>query len=233
MPSKLKLATVIGLSLAALAATPAFGFRGGAPAGFSGSMGDSGFSCLLCHGEMPGTGMIEILGAPANYEANGIYTLTVRVSDPDKLGAGFQLAAEDSAAMSAGDFTIIDSNTQFADGLLAWVTHTGAGVNESVFNWAAMGNSFEYTVEWQAPSSDVGPITFYAAGNAINNDFTSAGDHAYITNVTSNFNDCPWDLTGSGSVGSADLGALLGQWGDPYGSSELAALLGSWGPCPK
>ncbi|TVQ33694.1 MAG: hypothetical protein EA376_01565 [Phycisphaeraceae bacterium] len=43
--------------------------------------------------------------------------------------------------------------------------------------------------------------------------------------------DCPWDLSGDGQVGSADLGVLLGQWGTTYGASDLAELLGSWGPC--
>ncbi|MEC9372186.1 MAG: hypothetical protein VYC34_00005, partial [Planctomycetota bacterium] len=53
---------------------------------------------------------------------------------------------------------------------------------------------------------------------------------------------CPADLDGDGVVGSADLGALLGAWGQPgpadfdasggVGSEDLGVLLGSWGPCP-
>ncbi|MEC9373540.1 MAG: hypothetical protein VYC34_06840 [Planctomycetota bacterium] len=53
---------------------------------------------------------------------------------------------------------------------------------------------------------------------------------------------CPADLDGDGAVGSADLGALLGAWGQPdpadfdgsgsVGSEDLGVLLGSWGPCP-
>ncbi|TVQ31479.1 MAG: hypothetical protein EA376_09380 [Phycisphaeraceae bacterium] len=59
---------------------------------------------------------------------------------------------------------------------------------------------------------------------------------------------CPWDLTGSGSIGAADLAGVLGCWGtytpaDPceaadftntgdVGSADLANLLGNWGPCP-
>jgi len=46
-------------------------------------------------------------------------------------------------------------------------------------------------------------------------------------------NNCPWDLTGNGSVGSADLASLLSDWGNPYGSSQLADLLSNWGPCPN
>jgi hypothetical protein len=55
---------------------------------------------------------------------------------------------------------------------------------------------------------------------------------------------CPWDLDGSGSVGTADLLDLLSQWGtDPggppdfdgdmnVGTSDLLELLSNWGPCP-
>ncbi|TVQ32734.1 MAG: hypothetical protein EA376_05055 [Phycisphaeraceae bacterium] len=57
---------------------------------------------------------------------------------------------------------------------------------------------------------------------------------------------CPADLSGDGSVGSADLAILLGCWGKVsgacagadltgdtlVGSADLAFLLGNWGPCP-
>ncbi len=43
---------------------------------------------------------------------------------------------------------------------------------------------------------------------------------------------CPWDLDGSGTVGIADLLALLAAWGDPWGIKDLLAILGNWGPCP-
>lgn len=59
---------------------------------------------------------------------------------------------------------------------------------------------------------------------------------------------CVADLNGDGSVGPADLGMLLGSWGDPgcggsspcsadlngdgvVGPADLGAMLGSWGPC--
>ncbi len=56
---------------------------------------------------------------------------------------------------------------------------------------------------------------------------------------------CPWDLDGSGSVGTADLLDLLSQWGDNpggppdfdgdgnVGTSDLLELLANWGRCPK
>ena len=55
---------------------------------------------------------------------------------------------------------------------------------------------------------------------------------------------CPWDLDSSGTVGAADLLALLASWGPckdcpadfddngTVGASDLLALLANWGPCP-
>jgi hypothetical protein len=53
--------------------------------------------------------------------------------------------------------------------------------------------------------------------------------------------NCPADLNGDGSVGSADLTILLAAWGTPgpgdlngdgsVGSADLTILLAAWGPC--
>ena len=52
---------------------------------------------------------------------------------------------------------------------------------------------------------------------------------------------CPADLTGDGTVDGADLGILLGNWGNPgttdltgdstTDGADLGLLLGAWGPC--
>jgi hypothetical protein len=55
--------------------------------------------------------------------------------------------------------------------------------------------------------------------------------------------DCPWDLDGNGSVGTADLLDLLSQWGTfpggppdfdggGVGTSDLLEMLSNWGQCP-
>ena len=53
---------------------------------------------------------------------------------------------------------------------------------------------------------------------------------------------CPWDLDGSGSVGTSDLLALFAQWGTAgpadfnsdgvVNTSDLLILFANWGPCP-
>ncbi|MCH8825266.1 MAG: hypothetical protein IH984_17355 [Planctomycetes bacterium] len=52
---------------------------------------------------------------------------------------------------------------------------------------------------------------------------------------------CPWDLDGSGSVGTSDLLELFAQWGSAgpadfdesgsVGTSDLLILFANWGPC--
>ena len=43
----------------------------------------------------------------------------------------------------------------------------------------------QWTFKWTAPTNDVGPITFYAAGNAANGDFSTSGDYIYTQKATS------------------------------------------------
>lgn len=230
-----------------LGVAPALAFRAGPPAAHNGSPQSGGFSCRLCHGNAVGGGSVQILGAPTEYEPNKVYNLTVRVADPAKLGAGFQLSVENGAG-HVGTLILSDTtNTRFAatkDSQNVWAEHTLTGVANTVAGWAAMGQSAQYNVRWQAPATDVGTVTFYAAGNAINNSFTNAGDTIYLTNVsaTAAAAPCPADLNGDGQVNSADLASLLGAWGPGTGdadlngdgqvnSADLAALLGGWGPC--
>ena len=70
------------------------------------------------------------------------------------------------------------------------------------------------------------------------------------TSVDADFNGlpdeclpCPADFTGDHAVNGADLGRLLGSWGQSdvpadlnadgtVGGADLGILLGAWGPCP-
>ncbi len=161
--------------------------RSGAAAGYNGSIASSGLTCMECH--TPGTGgggEVEILGVPAQYENSMVYDLTVRVSDAAQVGGGFQISAEDASGNRAGDLTLTDAGrTKYSGSSHHFVTHTSDGVDDSIANWAANGNSVEYPVRWTAPGSAMGAITFYAAGNAINDNFLTTGDYIYLTQVPS------------------------------------------------
>ena len=162
----------------------AFAFRSGPPPGRNGSTASLGASCIGCHSAGVGES-VEILGVPTTYEANTTYNLTVRIADAAQAGAGFQLSVEDDAGTHVGTLVITDAtNTQPNGG---WVNHTFTGVDNSVTNWSGLGNSAEYNVDWVSPASNVGAVTFWAAGNAINNDSSLNGDHVYLTNVSATF----------------------------------------------
>lgn len=171
------------LAVVAFAASQAMAYRAGPPSNRTGSLDSGGDSCTQCHGSAVGSGSVEILGVPFAYTLNQTYDLTVRISDPDQLGAGFQLSVEDAIGTPVGTLSVIDAiNTQLNTPY--YINHTLDGVDNSVAAWAGNGNSADYQVRWQAPASSVGPITFWAAGNAINNNLNSTGDIVYLTNVT-------------------------------------------------
>ena len=77
------------------------------------------------------------------------------------------------------------ANTQQASGDANYITHTAAGVADSIANWAANGNSYDYNFQWQAPAGS-DSVVFWAAGNAINNDVDTTGDIIYLGTVQSN-----------------------------------------------
>lgn len=181
-----------------LFASPSLGFRSGPPAGANGSTASFGASCQGCHGATAGGGSVQILGAPTTYTPNTIYNISVRVADPAQLGAGFQLSVEDAAGIHRGTLILTAPTLTQHNG--GWVNHTSSGVNNAVANWGASGNSATYNMQWQAPATDLGALTFWAAGNAINNNFSSSGDIIYLTSVSATFSGgtgaCCNDSTG-------------------------------------
>ncbi len=181
---------LLGLTICAWVSQSAWAFRGGPPSGRTGGPANGGSTCRSCHGSTIGTGSVEILGAPDNYQANGVYDLAVRVSDPTKLGAGFQISVEDSTGNHIGTLSLIDpANTQLNTAF--YVDQTFDGVAAAVSGWAANGNSASFPVRWTAPSTDMGTVTFWAAGNAINNNFSSTSDIIYLTSKSASFASVP------------------------------------------
>ncbi|MGD2109238.1 MAG: hypothetical protein PVI86_07585 [Phycisphaerae bacterium] len=178
--------------------------RGGPPQGVNGSIASGGDSCLMCHISLLGSGSLDIIGAPTAYAINETYDLTVRITDPVQAGAGFQISVEDSVGQHVGTLLLTDPvNTQFNTGDANWVNHTETGVDNAVADWAAMGDAAEYHLQWQAPAYNAGALTFWAAGNAINNDFSSSGDRIYLTSETAAF-----DVTSVPTVSQWGLTAL-------------------------
>lgn len=160
--------------------------------GRTGGPANGGANCRSCHGNNVGSGSVEILGAPTSYRANEVYDLVVRVSDPDKAGAGFQISVEDSLGNHIGTLSVLDAvNTTLNGDDPVYLNHTSSGVDASVTGWVSNGNSASFPVRWTAPSTDMGTVTFYAAGNAINNNSSAGGDNIYLTSRSASFQAIP------------------------------------------
>lgn len=182
----MRIVRVAGLGLSALFAvtTSVEARRNGPPTGVTGSVASAGFTCAICHGGTGFSGSVQILGAPAQYQPSIIYNLTVRIADAEQVGGGFQLSAEAPDGTFVGTLIASDPlHTQLNINDPGFIEHNNDGVDNSVNNWAALGGAAEYQIQWQAPAADAGPVTFWAAANAINNNFSPSGDHVYTTSI--------------------------------------------------
>ncbi len=154
----------------------AMAYSGGPPAGYA---GNNGSYCTQCHssfGLNSGDGMLD-LTQMTEYTPGETYTMEVMLSDQGQNRWGFQVAAEDGGGSFAGMFAITDpTNTQLNSS--NYVNHTSAGTNAG----DPSGNM--WTFDWTAPAAGTGPVTFYVAGNAANNNFSSSGDYIYAIEMT-------------------------------------------------
>lgn len=157
-----------------------FGFTDGVSGAFNGGTAAGYSDCTVCHEVVTvGTGSVQILGVPSMYLANRLYNLTVRIEDPDQVGAGYQLSVEDGSGITVGTLVALDTNSQINLGL---ANHTSTGVGNSIVNWVSLGSAAEFEVTWQAPATDAGPAVFWVAGNAVNDGGGFNGDHVYLAN---------------------------------------------------
>ena len=180
------LAAFVGFLLSHQMGTrPVHAFSAGPPAGYTGAPGEEPEACAECH--VPpdaGTGKISIT-APQTYVPGQTYPITVTHSnaDPTRLRWGFELTVLDTASdEKAGELQSINGLTQILDNAgpgsaRQYIEHTSAGT------FAGQQNGASWTFNWTAPAADVGPVTFYAAGNHANNDGNTSGDHIYKTFV--------------------------------------------------
>lgn len=182
------LAALVGLLLSQDAGTrPVHAFSAGPPAGYTGAPQEEPEACAECH--VPpdaGTGKISI-AAPQTYVPGQTYPVTVSHTnaDPTRLRWGFQLTVLDNASdEKAGELQNLNGLTQVLQNAgpgsaRQYIEHTSAGT------FVGQQNGASWTFNWTAPTTDVGPVTFYAAGNHANNDGNTSGDYIYRTFVTS------------------------------------------------
>ncbi len=143
-------------------------------------------NCSFCHNGVPSTdstnfilqmgtdssAMTNVVGGVSTYQPGQQYFLRVRGTVPSAV-YGFELTALDSAntAGSVTNFAILNAaNTALV--AQKFVTHHDADSNN------------QWTFTWTAPSSYIGPVTFYYAANDGVAGDTVEGDHIFLVKKT-------------------------------------------------
>lgn len=173
------------LGVALTAEKPVGAFSSGPPPGYSFAPGEN--SCTDCHGEFQlneGDGSVTVTGIPHDYFPGQQIQLSVTTSQVGATAFGFQLTAIDASGNGVGTFTVPGGSppvTQVTNpGIMGrrYVEHTSAGLFTSGVN-----DSNTWTFTWTAPSTRVGKVRFYVAGNGANGNGETDGDYIYATNT--------------------------------------------------
>lgn len=195
------------LACTLFAGAMAFANSGGPFAGLSGAPGED--DCSQCHGSATGTGKltISLSAGGTSYVAGQTVKVKVTLEDSAALRWGFQLTARRTGATSnaAGKLASADSNTQVETvGGVDFISQTSPGT------FRTTRNSATWEFDWTAPAAGTGGVTFYAAGNAANNNGATTGDRIYknslaiteagggTTTATANTHLVPQFAAGSG-----------------------------------
>lgn len=162
----------------------------GPPLGFTGAPGEG--TCVGCHYTFnqpnpPNTGgKVEIIGLPANYTLGQSYTVTVTVSHPTARAWGFELTALDSNGTSSTvgaltvttPTTVLKRDSSDSGKQRIYLSHSG---ETGIAQGKTGSNSWSFS--WTAPAASVGDVTFYAVGNAANNQISPEDDYIYTASV--------------------------------------------------
>jgi hypothetical protein len=242
MNFKRKLQAAVLILFTALAA---YASQSGPEAGYTSAPGDIG-ACTTCHDtfENPdvGPGSVRIEGVPEVYTPGQQYVLTVTVQQGGRRRFGFQMTALDQANDRAGALSARGSDTQLLNqtgpGGRQYIEHTQSGTSTITTGRRS------WQVNWTAPSTDVGVVTFYAAGNAANDDGTNQNDYIYTTrasvdspssHVTLEFESQPtgqalapgslytidWRATGASNIDNIEIRYTSNDGDDGYPRANL------------
>lgn len=158
----------------------------GPDAGYTNAPGDLG-NCTACHDtyEQPnvGPGSVRMTGVPTIYIPGQQYIVSVIVQQSNRQRFGFQLTALDQNGNRAGTLAALASdaqvNSETGVGGRQYIEHTEIGTFP---NGTA---SRTWQVRWTAPSTDIGTVRFWFAGNAANGNGDNQGDYIYTSNAPS------------------------------------------------
>lgn len=146
-------------------------------AGYTGSPGEN--ACNNCHNSYTlnsGTGSISFSSnIPSDlYTPDSVYQITITVRKAGVSLFGFGMEALKTGNTSAGLFIVTNS-------LRTQILTAGNGRKNMThkLNGGAFPDSSVFTFNWQAPSTNVGPVTFYYSGVCANGNNLNSLDYVY------------------------------------------------------
>ena len=154
-------------------------------AGATGSPGETTCNTSQCHVGNPvnaagGSITIDVPSMPNwEYIPGQTYPVSVTVSRQNVSLFGFGFEALRSTGANGGTLAVMNSDTQLKSAVVSGNIRTNV---VHTLNGGASSGLHTFTFNWTAPASGTGNITFYAAGNAANNNGSASGDFIYTTN---------------------------------------------------
>jgi hypothetical protein len=142
-------------------------------------------TCFTCHnvGLNDGSGGVFIYNVPASYTPGQAYPIVVLITQLTSTRWGFELTALESGGQMAGSLT--DNYNAVGEQSQGGIDYASQTTLEGFDGTYADSVGAAWVVEWTAPPPGAGPVTFYAAGAACNNDNAATGDYTYTTTASS------------------------------------------------
>jgi hypothetical protein len=127
-----------------------------------------------------GDGTLTLSGLPAEYLPGETYLLAISVSDAGQARWGFEMTVIDTSQLRGG--VLAPTNTDSVQ------VSVGSGSNRDYIKHKQPGtqageSSGSWEIFWTAPAEGTGPVHFYLAGNAANNNGNNQGDYIYLYDV--------------------------------------------------
>ena len=154
-----------------------FAFSSGPPDEKTGAPNENTCVQAGCHtgNDLNVSGGSLMLTVPETYIPSEVYTIVVNLSRTGQSRWGFEMTALDADGARAGSFEVDDAgNTQLSEAnSKQYIKHTSIGTAQGT------NDTHSWEFQWTAPDADIGPITFYTAGNASNGNFNPIDDYIY------------------------------------------------------
>ena len=148
-------------------------FSGGPIAQVTGAPGENTCNQSGCHTGTPvngGSGTFIVSGLPDDgYVPGATHTISFAFSGTGRSTFGFEAVALTDGGTSVGTFAPISGTQLITGGGKTYIQHNTPS-STGVWN-----------IDWTAPTTDVGRITIYVAGNAANGDNSTFGDWIFTS----------------------------------------------------